>query len=78
MTQRRRWQRVHDNVVCGNIVLVLDASLVQRGRWPLGRVTAVHPGTDNRVRVATVQPNQGSYVRPITKLCLLPATGTSE
>ena len=46
-------------------------------RWPLARVTDVHPGVDGRVRVVTLQTSKGSYKRPVTKVVLLP-TGTED
>lgn len=40
--------------------------------WPLGRVTTVHPGADNIVRVASVKTVSGIKKRPVSKLCVLP------
>ena len=41
--------------------------------WLLGRIQEVHPGNDGIARVATVVCIvNGSYKRPITRLCLLP------
>ena len=37
-------------------------------KWPLSRVTAVHPGADGKVRVVTVQTKKGTYKLPITKI----------
>ena len=37
----------------------------------MGRVVAVYPGDDGRVRVVKVQVGQGTLIRPISKLCPL-------
>ena len=42
-----------------------------RGRWPLGRITKVHPGQDGRVRVVDVQVGKSVMRRPVVKLCPL-------
>ena len=54
----------------GDIVLLKEDMLIPT-KWPLGRVTQVHPGKDQLVRVATVRTEKGSYKRPVTKLALL-------
>ena len=41
-------------------------------QWSIGRITAVFPGVDGVVRVAEVATPQGSYRRPVRKLCPLP------
>ncbi|KAJ8963713.1 hypothetical protein NQ314_005434 [Rhamnusium bicolor] len=46
--------------------------------WKLGRVTGLHPGTDNIIRVATVKLSNGSEVRRVvSKLCVLPLESDS-
>ena len=74
LQQRNKWTRITRDLQVDDLVLIVDASLLQRRRWPLGRVTEVHPGRDGRVRVATINTTTGTYVRPITKLCRLPMT----
>ena len=37
----------------------------------MGKVIAVHPGQDGKVRVATVKTAGGIFKRPIVKLILL-------
>lgn len=50
--------------------------LKQQGLAPLqrllGRVEKTHPGPDGHVRTATVKTASGSFVRPLTKIAILP------
>ena len=71
LQQRNKWLRPTRNIQSDDLVLVTDTSLIRRGSWPLGRVLQTHPGKDGLVRVATVKTATGTYVRPLSKLCLL-------
>lgn len=42
-----------------------------RGRWNLGRVVKTFPGDDGLIRTVQVQKKQGTFKRPVVKLCLL-------
>lgn len=44
----------------------------------LGRVTQIQPDSDGKVRVATLQTSNGTYKRPVRKLCLLPVEEDAE
>ena len=81
----QKWHTERRNVCVGDIVL-LQSSNVLRGTWRLGRVTAVFPGRDGRVRTVnvrcssaesagTVRPaGRVELTRPVRKLVvLLPA-----
>jgi len=46
-------------------------------RWPLARVTALHPGDDGMVRVVTLKTAASQLTRPLVKIVLLP-TGREE
>jgi len=85
MQQRSKWKVDNDEVRVGALVIVKEdcSSPVQ---WPIGLITATHPSTDGKVRVATVRMKMGTggekshsntikikeFCRPITKLILLP------
>lgn len=71
MYQRTKWKNHHTNMAIGDIVLVKN-ELLPPTRWPLGRITDVHPGQDGAVRNATVLFNGKELRRPIQKLCRLP------
>lgn len=69
---RVKWQRKNDTAVqVGDLVLLKDDNLPAL-QWRLGRVSVVHPGTDNIVRVVTVKTSAGEVKRNITKVCVLP------
>ncbi|KAL7289844.1 hypothetical protein TKK_0016242 [Trichogramma kaykai] len=64
-----KWKRQQENLSVGDCVVIIDPSLMTAtGRWPLGRVTKVHLGQDDMVRVAYVRTACRMYTRPIVKL----------
>ena len=70
---RSKWLEKQRNLQIGDIVLVLDESLL-RAHWPLGRVMQVFPGSDGLVRTVELKTAYAnSLMRPINKLCLLEA-----
>ena len=50
--------------------MIIDAD-APRGRWVMGRIESIYPGKDGHVRTVKVKTVNGSYVRPVTKLCHL-------
>ncbi|XP_074115227.1 uncharacterized protein LOC141537921 [Cotesia typhae] len=66
-----KWHRAYNNITIGSLVLLTDERTPPT-RWPLARVTAVHPGNDELIRVATIETVNGTLTRPITKLAVLP------
>jgi hypothetical protein len=67
---RTKWAREEKDIQVGEMVLVIIPE-TSRGKWPLGKIVAVHPGQDGHVRVARAQIGNKVMVRPITKLCPL-------
>ena len=55
----------------------MDESL-RTTRWPLARITEIHPGEDYIVRVVTLKTAKGTFTRPITKVCILPLSTDNE
>ncbi|KYM95705.1 hypothetical protein ALC62_13647 [Cyphomyrmex costatus] len=55
----------------GQLVLIQQQNLAPL-QWAMGRVQEVHPGSDGLVRTALVKTAKGSYVRPLSKLAILP------
>lgn len=65
-----KWNQKSPNIEVGNLVLILDERY-SPSKWPLGRITHVHPGQDGQVRVVTIKTQNNVITRPITKLCPL-------
>ena len=71
LTERRKWTtRSQTDAQIGDLVLVVEDNL-PRGRWNLGRVVKTFPGDDGLIRTVEVQTTQGTFKRPVAKLCLL-------
>ncbi|XP_053597998.1 uncharacterized protein LOC128668657 [Microplitis demolitor] len=66
-----KWNTSFHDIGIGSMVLLLDERFPP-SKWPLGRVTHVHPGQDDLTRVVTVKTATSTYLRPIHKLVLLP------
>lgn len=75
LVSRKKWHTQRRNVVVNAFVIVADANPV-RGKWSAGRVHQVFPGEDGIVRNVQVKISSDTYMRPITKICLIyPAEG---
>ena len=73
LTERKKWRtRSQTDVQIGNLVLVVEDNLC-RGRWNLGLVVKTFPGNDGLIRTVEVQTKQGTFKRPVVKLCLFEA-----
>lgn len=68
---RSKWHKEQPNMKENDIVLIKEDYLAP-SRWAMARVTQVHPGNDNLVRVVSLKTKHGTLKRPITKLIKLP------
>ncbi|XP_076284633.1 uncharacterized protein LOC143211095 [Lasioglossum baleicum] len=66
-----KWHSKSPPLQIGDLVLVRDER-TPPAKWPLARVTALHPGKDDVTRVVTVRTASTILKRPILKLCRLP------
>ena len=66
-----KWQNTSENLTVGQLVL-LHVDGAPPSRWPLGRIMEISPGPDGLVRVVTVKTAEGTYLRAINKVALLP------
>lgn len=72
LQQAYKWKNCKNpEIYVGWLVVIHDENLPPM-RWALGRIIAVHPGTDNVTRVVTLRTATGELKRPISKICLLP------
>ncbi|XP_018577393.1 uncharacterized protein LOC108915756 [Anoplophora glabripennis] len=78
LQQRPKW-RFHksNDLQIGDLVLLKNENTPPM-RWPLGRITQLHPGDDEVVRVVSVQTTNGVVKRAITKICKLPLEVTDK
>ncbi|XP_071647547.1 uncharacterized protein [Temnothorax longispinosus] len=66
-----KWHHPNNNIKVGSIVLLTDERSPPC-KWPLARVTALHPGKDGLTRVVTLKTATTTLTRPSVKLAILP------
>lgn len=74
---RPKWHTERENLQTNDLVIIKDDRLPPN-EWILGRITELHPGADELIRVATIRTKNGSYKRSISKLCRLPISTYTE
>jgi Family of unknown function (DUF5641) len=68
---RQKWSTIQDNLKVDDLVIV-EAPNQPPSVWRMGRITAVHPGLDQTVRVVTINTQDGEMKRPVVKVVKLP------
>ena len=71
LQKRNKWLFPKQSPAVGDLVLVKQEN-TPPGKWPLGRITALHPDDDGLIRVVTLRTGTGALVRPLVKLVILP------
>ena len=61
-----KWFAERTNLKIGQVVIVLDEKV--RGKWPLGRITAIAPSSDDRVRELEVFCRGKHFRRPVHRV----------
>ena len=75
LVPRKKWHVDKRNVQVNDIVTVADSNAI-RGKWAIGRILEVYPGSDGRVRNVKVKTATGEYNHPVTKIAVIhPAEG---
>ena len=74
---RHKWVTGHPNVQVGDLCLVRNEPAPPT-HWPIGRITAVHPGKDDLVRVVTIRTPYTTLKRPIAKISILPSASSDS
>ncbi|XP_075161068.1 uncharacterized protein LOC142233891 [Haematobia irritans] len=69
--KRYKWKTEQQNLREGDLVIIKEDNLPPT-EWSLGRVVKVFHGHDSKVRVAELRTQNGTLLRPIVKLCILP------
>ncbi|XP_062558008.1 uncharacterized protein LOC134222880 [Armigeres subalbatus] len=73
LQNRQKWFKV-TKIRLGALVLIIEPNTPPM-YWQLGRITALHPGQDNVIRVVTLRTMKGECKRAVTEICLLPLDG---
>jgi len=68
---RQKWTAIQDNLKVDDLVIV-EAPSQPPSVWRMGRITAVHPGPDETIRVVTIKTQEGEIKRPVVKVVKLP------
>ena len=71
LQQRQKWLNKLPAPEIGALVLIKNDN-TPPASWLLGRIIDLCPGDDGVVRVAVVKTQDGTYKRPVVKLCPLP------
>lgn len=72
---RNKWAGIYRSLRVGDLVFIKD-EITPPCQWLLARVIKVFEGPDGKVRSCEVMiDHKTTYVRPVTKLCLLPMDG---
>ncbi|XP_011859873.1 PREDICTED: uncharacterized protein LOC105557285 [Vollenhovia emeryi] len=58
-----KWHHKNNEIKIGSLVLITDERLPPC-KWPLARITALHPGKDGLVRVVTLKTATTTLIRP--------------
>ncbi|KMQ88090.1 hypothetical protein RF55_12480 [Lasius niger] len=77
LTPRPKWWSTPGNMREGQLYL-LKAETTPPCRWPLARITRLHPGDDGQVRVVDVRTANGELTRPVVKVVPLPTADFAD
>lgn len=55
-----------------NDLVLLQIENTPGMQWPMGRIISLQPGKDGISRVATIKTSSGIYVRPVSRIAILP------
>ncbi|XP_049886864.1 uncharacterized protein LOC126381435 [Pectinophora gossypiella] len=70
LQHRVKWRLCQDNLKPNELVVIKDDHLPPL-KWKLGRVMAVHAGSDGVVRVADIRTSSGVIRRALNRICPL-------
>lgn len=77
LTPRPKWWATRGAIREGQLCLVKGES-TPPCRWPLARITRLHPGEDGQVRVVDVRTSVGELTRPVVKIVPLPTAAATD
>lgn len=68
---RNKWAGSYRSLKVGDMVFIKNET-TPPSQWLMGRIIEVFPGLDGNTRSCRVKTERSQFVRPITRLCLLP------
>ncbi|XP_029166209.1 uncharacterized protein LOC114937015 [Nylanderia fulva] len=71
LNPRTKWVKAEAAPHVGDLCFI-RSELTPPTRWPLARITRLHPGDDGVVHVVSVRTATSEFVRPLVKLVMLP------
>ncbi|XP_031352596.1 uncharacterized protein LOC116177688 [Photinus pyralis] len=71
LQNRPKWQQNRPNLQ-ENMLVVLKEDNIPPLYWPMGRITKIIYGKDQKVRVVEVKTQKGTYLRTLSKVAVLP------
>ncbi|XP_011859066.1 PREDICTED: uncharacterized protein LOC105556582 [Vollenhovia emeryi] len=72
LQERHKWKTSKGQQLKPDQLVLIKQQGLAPLQWITGRVEGVHLGSDGLARSATVKTAKGSYVRPLSKLAILP------
>lgn len=72
LQQSYKWTRTSNHQLTEGTLVIIKEDGLPPLRWCLGRITELHQGKDGVVRVVSIKTADGSYKRPVSKICILP------
>ncbi len=70
LTRRTKWAKGTTPVKKNDVVIIVDDN-APRNIWLKGVVEETYPGRDGIVRVVDVRTQNGTFRRPVVKICVL-------
>lgn len=71
LQNRPKWFKPMRDIQINDLVLLKEDNTLPMS-WQLARILEVMPGSDGKVRVVKVKTANSIYIRPVTKICVLP------
>lgn len=76
LASRPKWTRIETSPNVGDLCII-RSELTFLTRWPLARITGLHPGDDGVTRVVTLRTASSKLTRPLNKVILLPGVNST-
>lgn len=77
LIQRNKWCKEAPPLQVRQLCLI-KSEATSPCKWPLARITALHPGDGGQVRVVTVRTATTTFTRPVVKIVPLPSASQKD